>query len=138
MPFPATWEGSMNYSYVTHGYLTVFFSVALGFFLAIILNIYLITKWKVLLKGRYFWLRSIRSSGISEFIYSTITGFIIFYGNVQNKELFSYILGMCVLKWLGTIVFATPATILTNVLKKIENIENKNKYSNIFKESNGH
>lgn len=123
MPGPSSWDGQDHYVYVTHGFLKVFFSVVIGYFISIVLNAYLLIKWKILLKGKFFWLRSIGSSGIAELIYSSITGLIIFYGDIPREQLLSYIIGMCLFKWIGTIILAVPATIFTNILKKIEYVE---------------
>lgn len=123
LPSPSTWHEQHAYDYVMHGFLKIYFSVVVGYFIANISNIYLITKWKALLQGKYFWLRSIGSSGIGELTYSIITAVTIFWGTMSGKELVSYVVMVCLFKFMGTIIFAFPANIITNVLKKIESTE---------------
>jgi len=51
------------------------------------INIYVITKWKILVSGRYFWIRSTVSSTVGELVF-VITAFLIeFYGKVPFLQL---------------------------------------------------
>lgn len=124
LPSPATWQEQHSFYYVMHGFLRTYFSVVIAYFVANIINLYLISKWKAILHGRYFWIRSIGASGIGETIYSVITGFIIFYGFVFGKELVIYVLMLCFFKYVGTTILAFPANLVTDILKKTEGVKN--------------
>lgn len=47
------------------------------------LNIYIISKWKVLTRGRYFWMRSVGSSLIGDFITTFLAIIFIFVGRMS-------------------------------------------------------
>src|SRR5205823_14289537 len=55
------------------------------------INIYLISRWKMITNGRYFWLRSIGSSTIGEAIMLVISVLIAFAGVLPYSELFRLI-----------------------------------------------
>jgi uncharacterized integral membrane protein (TIGR00697 family) len=49
-----------------------FLFASLGYLVGIFVNTYLVSKWKVILRGRYFWLRSVAATTIGEFIFTVI------------------------------------------------------------------
>lgn len=86
------------------------------------MNAKLLTKWKILTKGKYFWLRSIGSSGIAQIIYSSliILKLIFFYKLIVLVQM-----TLCVIP-IGlsiTALLAYPSTIIVSVIKIIEKID---------------
>lgn len=97
-----------------------------GFFAYIIANItnaYLLTKWKVLLKGKKFWLRSIGSSIISEGLYSFIAIMLMQIQAIPLGDIFKVIAISYSIKIIYNIVLAGPANLLVNQLKILSNID---------------
>ncbi len=123
LPSPETWKMQSYYDYVMNDFLKIYFSVVIGYFISNIINMRLITKWKILLKGKYFWLRSIGSSGIGEIVYSIITGVIIFAGTMPFNKLVTYVTMLFVFKLLATVIFAFPANLIANILKIVEGVK---------------
>lgn len=97
-----------------------------GFFAYIVANLansYILTRWKVLLKGRYFWLRSLGSSTISEALYSLIAIFMMEIASIPLKSILQLVAISFSIKVIYSIVLAGPANLLVNYLKKITGID---------------
>ena len=120
---PSSWSYQADYELVLGGLLRLTLSIFIAVIIAGYLNIRLLTKWKFLLKGKYFWLRSIGASGIGETIYSIIASVLIFYGTMNLHALIIFTILALLCKIIYTIIFAYPATLLTYWLQKLEGFE---------------
>ena len=87
------------------------------------LNTVLITKWKFLMRGRYFWLRSIGASLIGQIVYAILIISIVLHGEVATSHIKEIIIFSCIIKFLIILVFSVPAAILCHFLKKIEGVD---------------
>lgn len=118
---------SHNYNIVLDHSLTRSIIVFICSLIAMYINSYLIVKWKMLLRGKYFWLRSTASSAIGEiiFVVLTILFFFTFVNNYFLNEdiLIVYLLSSCAYRILFTAIAAFPSTIIVAILKKIENVD---------------
>ncbi len=83
-----------------------------------LVNSYIITKWKVLVRGRYFWKRSIGSSTIAEALYSLIAVVMIKFGSLPSRDLLKIIITIYLVKVLTTLVFAMPSQWFVNYFKR--------------------
>lgn len=81
------------------------------------INIYLISKWKILVNGRYFWLRSIGSSTIGEAVMLVISALIALVGVLQLNKLIQLIMYTYCYKIIFAIVVAPIVTIAATLLK---------------------
>lgn len=88
-----------------------------------LVNSYIITKWKILLKGRKFWLRSIGSSAISEGLYSLLAILMMQLASIPLADILKLVLISYLIKLIYNIVFAAPANILVNYIKHITGID---------------
>lgn len=88
-----------------------------------VLNIFFISKWKVLIKGKAFWIRSILSTCISEFILNFIVVFIAFTPFLHFKTTMHVFVNTYVLEILYAILFVFPAQLLVSFLKNSEGID---------------
>jgi queuosine precursor transporter len=86
-------------------------------------NIFLISKWKVLTKGRFFWIRSILSTCISEFILILVTVLIAFAHFIHFKATMHVFLNAYLLEIIYAGIFVIPAQLLVKFLKLAENID---------------
>jgi uncharacterized PurR-regulated membrane protein YhhQ (DUF165 family) len=91
-----------------------------------IFNIRLMSKWKFLLNGKYFILRSILSSSFSMILFTLVTNFFAFHHKILNGD-FNFYLNVNIVsisaKILSLIAFAYPALLLSKYLKKKEQID---------------
>lgn len=88
-----------------------------------LLNVYFISKYKVLWHGKLFWIRSIISTCISEFILILITVLIAFLPELQFTETMHVFVDAYKLEVIYAIIFVTPAQLLVNILVKFEGID---------------
>lgn len=95
----------------------------IAYAIANLVNAYIITRWKVLLKGKKFWLRSIGSSIFSEILYSSIAIVMMEIGRISLEEVIKVIIISCSIKILYSIIFAFPANVLTNYIKTSTGID---------------
>ncbi len=80
-------------------------------------NMYAITKWKLLLNGRYFWLRSIGATALGELVNSLVAFPLGFFGdfpfhNIMEVMFFSYIL-----KMIYAVLLVYPASLVVTYYK---------------------
>jgi queuosine precursor transporter len=88
-----------------------------------LLNVYLISKYKVLWEGKVFWIRSIISTCISEIILIFITVLIAFTPVIHLKETLHVFWNAYVLEIFYAIIFAFPAQCFVKILKLSEGID---------------
>lgn len=72
--------------------------------------------------GKHFWLRSIGSSAIGETTYSILNIWPILLGSLELSKLPMIIFWSFSLKIIYTIILAYPASLLVQLLKKIDGI----------------
>ncbi len=89
-----------------------------GLFISLLINIYIINKWRILVKGKYFWLRSVGSSTIGEGMFSVVCGFIIYTGVLSFGHYLILTLDIWLFKLIYTAIAAYPARILVNLMKQ--------------------
>lgn len=83
-------------------------------------NIYFISKWKVLLRGKYFWVRSIGSSSIGEAVFTVIAFTLYFIGHVSFQSVLTIILSTYLIKIVYAIILSGPANLLVYFLKSVD------------------
>lgn len=123
LPSPVSWIHQGAYNQVLGNLpwvvLSSFVAIALGIFI----NTYYVSKWKVKLSGRLFWLRSLGASMIGEAIFITTALSMEFIGVVSWTMLLKLILVSFMIKLVMNPIFVVPSAILAAILKKIENID---------------
>ena len=111
LPFPTHAADIANaYQLVFQNMWQVDLAVLSAYIFAGYINIKLLTRWKVLLNGRYFMLRSLGSSGISELLFSFLATFFIQLGKQPLLLIFQMGLMSFVLK----IIYSVALTPLAN------------------------
>lgn len=115
------------YNYIFSNAIRFYLAVLVAFFVAIYINMYLISKWKILLKGHYFWLRSIGASGLTTLLFSVITVTIVDLPGAIDSNNFNIFFKIMLVSFLIKIfvlcVCAYPASIICNILKKVEGVD---------------
>ncbi|OGT36246.1 MAG: hypothetical protein A3F11_06815 [Gammaproteobacteria bacterium RIFCSPHIGHO2_12_FULL_37_14] len=116
-PVPAIWHEQYSFSFVFDSIVRINLSSFIAYFVASIMNVVIITRWKAMVHGKYFWLRSIGASTIAEACYSAIAILMIGFGSLSFSTMLSVIAISYAIKLLSSIVFAYPANILINYIK---------------------
>lgn len=122
-PAPHHWVYQPYFEYILGGLPRIFMGSVLGLFLGLFLNSYLISKWKILIQGRYFWLRSIGSSTFGQFIFTATTLMFDMLKEVPGKELMAFIAISYCLKIAISCIIAFPSSLLAGFLKKSEGLD---------------
>lgn len=117
LPPPDNWPHQSGYTYVLGNVFRFFIANTLGIIVGITINGYLISKWKIIMKGRHFWLRSIGSSAIGELITSIIADIIAFAGVTSTSGVIKLMLGIFFLKIIYSIFLAIPNSLIVTHLK---------------------
>lgn len=97
-----------------------------GFFAYIVANLvnsYILTRWKVLLKGKHFWLRSIGSSTFSEALYSFLAILLMELRSIPLDNIFQIMMLSFSIKLIYSGVFAAPANWLVNYVKRTTGVD---------------
>lgn len=118
LPSPPSWHHQAAYDYVLGNLLRLeiaaIFSIIVGGFV----NIYLLSKWKILLSGKYFWFRSIMSTVAGEVIYLLITIPIAFYGITSFHDTIKLIYSILIIKIIYSMPLSFVAYLIIIPMKK--------------------
>ena len=114
---PAFWQYQDAFELILGHLPRIIFSSSVAILVSGYLNIYFISKWKIMLRGKYFWLRSIGSSWIGEFFYTFISIFFMMYGMLTFKGLMTAIAWSYLIKAVCTVILAFPANVVATFLK---------------------
>lgn len=125
IPAAPGWQQQSAYNYIfgTSSIIIGFFSNA-GMVVGFFINAYLLSKWKILLRGRYFWLRSVGSSAIAELLQLLIGLIVIFItGTWPWQEVVRILIAAYLFRLMATALLSGPASFVTKLLKILENID---------------
>lgn len=120
---PHVLSNSGAYKAVFSSFTRIFIGNVLAMVSSIFLNIYAITKSKILLKGRFFWLRSLGASVVGEFIFTFVCVIVAFVGVIPINDMPQLILTSFLFKVIFNPLAVIPASYLVPYLKKKENID---------------
>ncbi|PIR11586.1 MAG: hypothetical protein COV52_03165 [Gammaproteobacteria bacterium CG11_big_fil_rev_8_21_14_0_20_46_22] len=125
LPYPPFWQAdahaySMALNFLFRGTVVGIVAVIIGQFI----NIYLISKWKILLQGKYFWMRSTGSSIIGDAVTVTISIVFIFWGRVPFSEFSAFLIPELVIMVVFSAAGAVPALFLAKLTAKAEGLNN--------------
>jgi queuosine precursor transporter len=123
LPSPANWAYQGAYDHVLGNLPRVVTASFIAIVCGAFVNAYTVSKWKVLLKGRLFWLRSLGSSIIGEAVFVIIALSIEFIGVTPWKTLLQLMLISFIIKVAISPILVIPSSILAALIKKIEKID---------------
>ncbi len=123
-PHPSFFQHEEAYAYILGpSLLRIDLSGFIAYITANLINSYILTRWKVLLKGRKFWLRSVGSSTFSEALYSFLAIMMMEINSMPFQSVLKVILISFTIKVCYSIILAAPANLLVNYLKKWTGID---------------
>lgn len=103
----------------------IFFASLIAILSGVFINIYFLSKWKILTNGKHFWVRSIGSSAIGELIFTIIAFFLEFFEKAPLSLIIRLIIISYIVKLIFTPIASTPCAILALFLKEKEGLENR-------------
>lgn len=123
LPYPSYWHYESDFEIVLGHSLRYALASTVGNFCGEFTNIYLISKFKIFLKGKYFWMRSVGASCLGEAALTMVVFFISFEGVMSLSHVFELTVDAYIFKSLFAIVAAFPAIFVVRFLKKSEAID---------------
>lgn len=111
------------YSVVLVLMLRAAFANALAIALGSFLNMYIISKWKIYAKGKYFWFRCLCTSFMGEIIYSLCVVSFVNVGMVSLSELVQILLVSISFKFIFNAFAVVPTSFICFLLKRSEKID---------------
>jgi queuosine precursor transporter len=123
-PYPTSFKEYEAYNHILgSSLLRINISGFAAYIVANLINSYIITRWKILLKGRYFWLRSFGSSTFSEAIYSFLAIMMMELQSIPMSDILKVVAISYSIKAAYSVILAFPANLLVNHLKKVTGID---------------
>lgn len=124
MPFPSFFKYNSIYSHLLgSSLLRIDISGFTAYLIANLLNAYIIVRWKAIVKGRYFWLRSLGSSTFAAAIYSVIAIISMEINLIPLGSVIKIIMISFTIKVICICFMAYPSWLLVYFLKKIIGID---------------
>lgn len=123
LPSPSFWQYQSAYNQVLGKLPRVFVGSILGIVIAAFMNSYFITKTKILVHGKYFWVRSVASSVTGQLIFTAITIVFDLMSTLPFHQILQFILISISIKIIITSIVALPSSFIVYYLKKLENID---------------
>lgn len=117
MPYPAFFENNFAYLFILGHLYYIVLSSFFAFIVASLVNVYIITRWKQLLKSKYFWLRSLGASTIAEALFTVIGIFMIQLGSIPLVNIWKTILFSYLIKVVYSIIFSGPGSFIVYYIK---------------------
>lgn len=123
LPAPNFWHDQQTYLYVFGNSLRFTIGASAAGFIGSFINIYSISKSKIYLHGKYFWLRSFFSSTFGEAIQSLIGISIGFIGIVPISNVVGIMTTSFMMKIIYSIAAVGPANYVAIYLKQKEGVD---------------
>ncbi|GAB4394054.1 MAG: queuosine precursor transporter [Gammaproteobacteria bacterium] len=119
-PAPVGWPYQQAFKTVLQPVFRFYLANSLGILVGSLVNIYLMAKWKVMMKGRSFWLRSIGSSAVGEAVTSMIADTLAFTGMMPFGDVGKLMLAIYAVKLFYAVVLALPGALICHYIKTKE------------------
>jgi uncharacterized integral membrane protein (TIGR00697 family) len=101
----------------------IFIISVCGIFVGAFCNAFTLSKWKIMLKGRFLWLRMLGASIVGQTLFTIITiCFNLFY-KLPIHKLYEIIAASLIIKVLVLLVFSYPICFIIYFLKQQEGID---------------
>lgn len=120
-----TQQESLAYKQVLGSLLRAVVAQAIGVLTGALFNIYLISKWKLMCKGRYFWLRSIGSSMAGEAVMLIISVLVALIGVLSINQLIRLIIYTYIYKIIFAVVAAPMISLIAVFLKNTSYVDSQ-------------
>lgn len=123
LPHASVWHNQGSFDIVFDPLFQINIASSAGIVMGNILNAYLLARFKILVKGKYFWLRSISSSLIGEALVVLVAIPLGCMGVYKFNFIEKIMLSDYMLRIVYAIILAYPTNMLVNYLKKITGLD---------------
>ncbi|MBV9575757.1 MAG: queuosine precursor transporter [Gammaproteobacteria bacterium] len=123
IPSPDLLSKQMAYVTVLDSMLRTCASAFAAYIIGGSLNIYFVSRWKILLSGKNFGLRSLGATTIAELIFTILAVFLIQIGKLPLSNILIIIVVSYSLKVIFAFLLAFPANLIANFIKQHDQID---------------
>lgn len=93
------------------------FSSLISLVFGALINYYLLAKWKTIVHGRCFLIRSLCTTVMGEVLFSIIAIISQFFGKMTSTHLMEIMVASITIKLIMTLIFAYPTSLLANYMQ---------------------
>lgn len=123
LPYPAFWENQEAFRTVLGTTPRVFAASLAGYLFGEFSNAVILSRLKVLTRGKRLWTRTVGSTIVGEAFDTVIFISVSFWGTMENAALFRMMLGQYLFKVCYEILFTPVTYAVIGKLKKVEGID---------------
>lgn len=129
-PSPDYFEYSEAYQIVFDPTFRYVASGVVALLLGEFMNVYLLTKWKIILRGKFFVLRSLVSTAIGQATLTIVVDILNYVGKMSINDLIWMMISGYTWKIIFAIIFVLPSWLLVRYLKRVENVDHYDIHTN--------
>lgn len=123
IPAASFWHNQSAYETVFNPVIVYCVSCLIGTILGGFANIYAISKWKILFRGRFFGARSITSTALGEAIFSIVALTPVFIFEQNFSTTLRIVISAYIFKIIYALLIAPIAVIIVKKLKEVEGVD---------------
>ncbi len=122
LPSPPDFKYQPAYDLILGSMPRIYIAGIIGTIAGLNVNNYLVSKFKIMMDGNHYWLRSIISTCGGEITYNIIAYPIMMFSKVPFNDLIHIFISVTIFKLLTTAIFLAPECLLARYLKIKEKI----------------
>lgn len=130
LPSPDFFGQASAYASVFDPTLRYVCSGLIGLLVGEFVNVYLLSKWKIRLKGKFYIFRSLISTAFGQASLTIIVDLLNYFGKVSGHGLENMMLSGYLWKMLSAVIIVFPSWLLVRYLKKVENVDHYDIHTN--------
>lgn len=112
-----------HFNFIFSGLPRIFIISIIGILMGSFANSFIISKFKILVQGKYLFMRIIGASFIGQFLFTFLTLFLNLFNKVQWLDLKEMIIISCTLKMTILLIIAYPLCFLIYFIKQREGFD---------------
>ncbi|MGC1181336.1 queuosine precursor transporter [Legionella sp.] len=130
LPAPEFFTQATAYEIVFDPTLRYVISGLIGLLIGELTNVYLLSKWKIFLKGKFFILRSILSTALGQALLTVVVDFLNYFGKLTDHHLGWMMVCGYLWKMGFAVIMIFPAWLVVKYLKKVEQVDHYDIHTN--------
>lgn len=123
LPSPDYWHLQEHYNIVLGGLSRQVVASSCGIMLGGFVNAYIISKFKILMRGKHFWLRNLIATAIGEGVLCIVAYTILFYDKYSLSHLLHFMFSAWSYKFFYAILMVLPVALIVDVIKRKEGVD---------------
>lgn len=130
LPAPEFFTQASAYEIVFDPTLRYVGSGLIGLLIGELTNVYLLSKWKIFLKGKFFIMRSLLSTALGQALLTIVVDMLNYFGKLTEHHLGWMMICGYLWKMSCAILMVFPAWLVVKYLKKVEQVDHYDIHTN--------